>query len=229
MRQYSQSKNPAFYVRETVAEDVTVSQVCDKLDSGGVESLRDGELLMLILDISPRGVKDILGTTPLVELVNLSQAKLEQHIGMMHSYKLLSGIELAKRGLGMGNKVAPIISCPAEALPLLVDIKDTEKEHFVCLYLNARNGLKHKEIVSIGSLSASIVHPREVFSIAIKHTAASVILAHNHPSGDVSPSADDIELTRRLVKAGEVLGIDILDHIIVSAGDFTSLKESGLM
>ena len=228
MREY-ESKSPGFYVREAVAEETTISEVCDRLDNDGVENLRDGELVMLLLDISARGARDILNRTPLVDLVNLSQQDLDQKVGIMHTYKLLSSIELAKRGLQKGNKVVPIISCPAEALPLLVDIKDTEKEHFVCLYLNARNGLKHKEVVSIGSLSASIVHPREVFSVAIKHTAASVILAHNHPSGDVSPSADDIELTRRLVKAGEVLGIDILDHIIVSAGDFTSLKESGLM
>jgi len=97
------------------------------------------------------------------------------------------------------------------------------------MYLNARNQLIHKEVISIGSLSASIVHPREVFQVGVANSAASIILAHNHPSGDVSPSKDDVELTRRLVKAGEIMGIEILDHIIISTLDFLSLKERGLM
>ena len=84
-------------------------------------------------------------------------------------------------------------------------------------------------MVSIGSLSSSIVHPREVFQTAVSESAASVALAHNHPSGDVSPSQDDIELTRRLVQAGEIMGIDVLDHLIISDDDFLSLKERGLI
>ena len=86
-----------------------------------------------------------------------------------------------------------------------------------------------REVVSIGSLSASIVHPREVFQSAVFHSAASVILAHNHPSGDVSPSKDDVDLTNRLVKAGQIMGIDVLDHIIVGHNDFASLRERGVM
>ena len=84
-------------------------------------------------------------------------------------------------------------------------------------------------MISIGSLSASIVHPREVFQVAVTRAAASIILAHNHPSGDVTPSKEDIELTRRMVEAGSIMGIDILDHIILSESDFLSLKERGLM
>ena len=84
-------------------------------------------------------------------------------------------------------------------------------------------------MISIGSLSASIVHPREVFQVAVTRVAASIILAHNHPSGDVTPSKEDIELTRRMVEAGGIMGIDILDHIILSESDFLSLKERGLM
>lgn len=112
---------------------------------------------------------------------------------------------------------------------MISEIKDERKEHFICLYLNARNQIIHKETVSIGSLSASIVHPREVFLVAITHSAASIILAHNHPSGDVSPSQDDIDLTHRLVRAGEIMGIEILDHIIVASTDFVSLKSRGVI
>ena len=87
----------------------------------------------------------------------------------------------------------------------------------------------HKEVISIGSLSASIVHPREVFQVAIAHTSASIILVHNHPFGDATPSREDIDLTRRLVEEGRVMGIDILDHIIIGDSEFLSFKEHGLM
>ena len=117
-----------------------------------------------------------------------------------------------------------MISAPGDALSMLSDIKDQQREHFLCLYLNARNQVIHKEIVSIGSLSSAIVHPREVFRTAVAQAAASVILAHNHPSGDVSPSQDDINLTRRLVQAGEIMGIDVLDHLIIGSDDFISLE-----
>jgi len=125
--------------------------------------------------------------------------------------------------------VLPAISNPADAIPMISEIKDERKEHFICLYLNARNQIIRKETVSIGILSASIVHPREVFLVAITHSAASIILAHNHPSGDVSPSQDDIDLTHRLVRAGEIMGIEILDHIIVASTDFVSLKSRGVI
>ena len=115
-----------------------------------------------------------------------------------------------------------MVSAPGDALAYVVDIKDQQREHFKTLYLNARNQIVHSELTSIGSLSSAIVHPREVFHWAVQYHAASVILAHNHPSGDVAPSQDDINLTRRLVQAGEILGIDVLDHIIVGPDDFIS-------
>ena len=141
----------------------------------------------------------------------------------------MAAFELARRGLHKGLGVQPIVSCPADTLPLLTELKGQRREHFLCLYLNARNQVVHKEVISIGSLSASIVHPREVFQVAVTRVAASIILAHNHPSGDVTPSKEDIELTRRMVEAGGIMGIDILDHIILSESDFLSLKERGLM
>ena len=145
--------------------------------------------------------------------------------------------EQARYALDLLDKVAqargesPTITCPSEVVPLLADIKDRQREHFVVFYLNARMKVLHRETLSIGSLCASIVHPRELFSVALKldQGVASVVLAHNHPSGEVSPSKDDIELTRRLVKAGEILGIEVMDHIIIASTEFVSLKEKGLM
>ena len=120
-----------------------------------------------------------------------------------------------------------------DALPVLRALLDgKDREHFVAVALNVRNQVIGTHIVSIGSLAASIVHPREIFAFAIERRAFSLILVHNHPSGDCTPSRDDVGLTRRLVQAGQIMGIEILDHIIVSDwgdGDFLSMKERGLL
>ena len=124
----------------------------------------------------------------------------------------------------------PVLDCPAAVSKQLSPLFDgLDREHFVVLALDARNRPIGCNTVSVGSLSASIVHPREVFKFAILANASSIILAHNHPSGDVSPSQDDTELTRRIVEAGTLMGIDVLDHLIVGNGDFLSMKERGLM
>jgi DNA repair protein RadC len=108
-------------------------------------------------------------------------------------------------------------------------MKDLKKEMFRCALLDTKNKIISDEVVSIGSLSASIVHPRETFKSAIRESAAAVIFIHNHPSGDIKPSQEDILLTRRLVQAGEVLGIQVLDHIIIGDGSHFSFRDNGLM
>jgi len=108
-------------------------------------------------------------------------------------------------------------------------IGDSVQEHFAALFLNARNVPVGWKEISRGSVSASLVHPREVFLAAIRVVASSLILAHNHPTGDPSPSKDDIELTRRLKEAGELLGIEVLDHLIITADSHVSLKEQGML
>ncbi len=209
----------------------------ERLARDGVEALRDSELLALVLGTGYRGcnVLDVargivekhdLGELMSFDLVQLSRLK---GVGKVKAAILLAAFELARRALDKGLGVLPIISTPVETIPLLAEIKDQRKEYFVCLYLNARNQVIHKEVISIGSLSASIVHPREVFQVGVYHSAASIILAHNHPSGDVSPSKDDIDLTHRLREAGLIMGIEVLDHIIIAAGDFVSLKETGIV
>ena len=218
-----------FYVREALPRTDFGITPQRKLDTCGVECLRDGELLMLSLGITEEKARRILEKRPLPELFSLSPPELQRALGENKARQLLSSFELAKRALKKGLGILPAISCPAETLPYLASIKDEKKENFLCLYLNARNQVIHSEIISVGSLSASIVHPREVLSVALNHLAASIILAHNHPSSSVEPSKDDVELTRRLVKAGEIMGVEILDHIIISSTDFLSLKEKGLM
>ncbi|WCR29483.1 DNA repair protein RadC [Paenibacillus thiaminolyticus] len=122
------------------------------------------------------------------------------------------------------------IRSPKDAFDLLEpELRFSAKEQFVCLFLNTKNRVIHREIVSVGTLNAAIVHPREVFRAAIKRCSASLICAQNHPSGDSTPSPEDVELTKRLVSVGEIIGIEVLDHIIIGAGNFVSLKERGLM
>ena len=117
----------------------------------------------------------------------------------------------------------PLVENTAQAIDQLQDIKAQRKEHFVGLYLNARHELIHKEIVSIGTVNASIVHPRDVFAPAIMHNAVAVIVAHNHPSGDATPSAEDREVTQRLKDGGRLLGISVLEHIIITEYGYSTL------
>lgn len=107
-----------------------------------------------------------------------------------------------------------------------MELRHNKKEHFVVLYLNARNQLIHKETVSMGTLTANLVHPREVFEPALKHSAAQIVVAHNHPSGDPEPSEDDRMITQKLNEAGKMMGIDVMDHIIITKNSHFSFKEN---
>lgn len=197
-----------------------------------MDQLKDGDLLSRLLGIEgtdqPGDIATQLFTMDIKDVLSGGAIELISRLPQRHQRRLDLVCEVAKRYSGNIGPL-PTISCPAETVPYLYEIKDAQKEHFVCLFLNARNQVNHKEVISTGSLSASIVHPREVFKAALEHTAASIILAHNHPSGDVSPSKDDLELTRRLVKAGQLMGIEVMDHIIISKDGWLSLKEKGLM
>jgi DNA repair protein RadC len=107
------------------------------------------------------------------------------------------------------------------------DMRFLTQEHFVSVYLNTKNQVIHKKTVFIGSLNASIVHPREVYKEALKRSAASIICIHNHPSGDPTPSREDIEVTKRLAECGKIIGIELLDHLIIGEQKYVSLKEKG--
>jgi len=126
-------------------------------------------------------------------------------------------VELAAR------PARPLVEEAAQAIEHLQDIKAERQEHFVGLYLNARHELIHKELVSIGTVNASIVHPRDVFAPALLHNAVAVIVAHNHPSGDATPSAEDREVTQRLKDAGRLLGISVLEHLIITEYGYSTL------
>ena len=126
----------------------------------------------------------------------------------------------------------PVINSPTEvyqAAKQLLALHEEPEEHFCILCLNTKNKIVGVHTISIGSLNASIVHPREVFKAAMLNNANSIICLHNHPSGDPKPSQEDIKITRRLVEAGEIIGIEVLDHVVIGDGRYISLKEQGMM
>ncbi|MBU4057038.1 DNA repair protein RadC, partial [Patescibacteria group bacterium] len=150
-------------------------------------------------------------------------------IGAGKACLLLAAFELTKRALDVEDNNLPMINSAKDAVAQLQELRTAKKEHFVVLYLNARNQLIQKETISIGTLNASLVHPREVFKPAIDCLASSVILAHNHPSGDSEPSEDDLDLTKRMVEAGKILGIEVIDHVIISNSNSFSFKDKNLI
>ncbi len=146
-------------------------------------------------------------------------------LGRSQASRLAAALELARRLSGPEGSVRPVLRTPREVYEATADLRGERREHFVGLFLNTRNRLLVRETISVGSLNASIVHPREVFEPAIRHGAASLIVVHNHPSGETDPSEDDLGITRRLREAGDILGIALLDHVIVGGDGYTSLKE----
>jgi DNA repair protein RadC len=142
----------------------------------------------------------------------------------MNTLQFLKRIQTSKK------KTIKKISCPEDAFYTVQPLISYQQvEHFACIYLNIKNHIISTEIISIGDLNSAVVHPREVYNRAIYLRAAQIIISHNHPSGDLTPSRPDIEMTNRLKEAGSILGIDLLDHLIVSDNEFISLKEQGIM
>ena len=134
---------------------------------------------------------------------------------------ILASFELARRHLVDSDQ--PIIDSPEKAVEQLADIRDKKQEYFVCLTLDGANRLITKRVITIGTLTASLVHPREVFADAITDRAASIIVAHNHPSGSLKPSDADQAVTERLREAGKLLGITLNDHLIITKNGYSSL------
>lgn len=151
-------------------------------------------------------------------------------IGPAKGVLLLSAIELGKRMSEYKQGDRYVIRSPKDGADYIMEeMRNLNQEHFVALFLNTKNQIVHRQTIFIGSLNASIVHPREIFREAVKRSAASIICAHNHPSGDPSPSQEDIHVTRRLVESGKMIGIEVLDHLVIGDRKFVSLKEKGYL
>lgn len=205
----------------------------------GAGALSHAELLAIILrtgtvsESAVRLASRILSESGgLRSLVDMSKDQLTQikGIGDAKALQILAGIELGRRIAKSTFSERITIRSPKDIANLMSEeLRYLQKEHFVCLFLNTKNHVLAQETLSMGSLNASIVHPREVFRAAIKRSSASIVCVHNHPSGDPTPSPEDIQLTHRLVEAGTIIGIEVLDHVIIGDQRFISLKEEGFM
>lgn len=205
----------------------------------GSEALSAQEILAVILGRGTKGESIMMTSQKLLSrfgnLKGVANASMEEliqttGIGPAKAAQIKAALELSRRlEADASEKSQPVLKSPEDVVAQVkIQLKGKKKEHFLVLCLDTRNRLIDGKLVSMGSLDTSVVHPREVFKEAISSCAASVIFAHNHPSGDPEPSKEDIELTKRLAKASEILGIAVLDHIIVCDESFVSLKARNL-
>ena len=207
----------------------------EKLRARGPAALSVTELIALLVGSGSAGrsgfrIARALARRSPTELATWSTARwlLTPGIGPARAAALTAAFELGRRAAELTASSAAIRG-PDDVLAQVRDLSRARREHFVVLLLNARHELQCRETVSIGTLNASIVHPREVFLPALLHSAASVVLVHNHPSGDPEPSEEDLSITRRLVQVGELVGIGVLDHVIVASRGLVSLRSRRLL
>ena len=205
----------------------------------GSEALSAQEILAVILGRGTKGESVMMTSQKLLSrfgnLKGVANASVEEliqtkGIGPAKATQIKAALEFSRRlEADASEKPRPVLKSPEDvAAEVKSQLKGKKKEHFLVLCLDTRNRLMGRKLVSMGSLDTSIVHPREVFKEAVSSCAASVIFAHNHPSGDPEPSKEDVELTKRLARAGEIMGIDVLDHIIVCDKSYVSLKARNL-
>jgi DNA repair protein RadC len=211
----------------------------ERLQKFGAEALSAQEILAVLLGRGVAGESVMVTVQRLLSqfgsLKGIADASVEElsqvkGIGLAKAAQIKAAFELSSRLGGYaeaGDKL--IVKTPEDVASLVRGrLRGKKKEHFMALLLDSRNQLIKMAEISIGSLDASLVHPREVYKEAISASAASVIFVHNHPSGDATASEDDIKLTKRLAEAGEIVGIDVLDHIIIGDKNYFSLKREGL-
>jgi DNA repair protein RadC len=208
----------------------------EKMLRFGPRGMSHAELLAVVLGSGIRGrnvlrlAEDLVaryGAQGLASLT-LEEWAANPGLGRARACQMMAVVELGRR-LTAPPAEEPRVGTPAEAYALVRDLKGARKEHLVALYLDAQNRLLLKETVSIGSLNTTRTHPREVLQPAVAHSALAFVLVHNHPSGSLDPSRDDVEFTRTMQRAGELMGISLYDHLIVSRRGYVSLKERGLM
>jgi DNA repair protein RadC len=211
----------------------------ERFIKNGPQSLSNHELLAIllrtgtkeesVLQLSNRLLTNFEGLR-LLKAATLEEITEIKGIGQAKAIQILAAVEIGRRIANLNYNERYVIRSPEDGANYVMnDMRFLSQEHFVCLYLNTKNQVLHKQTIFIGSLNASIVHPREVFREAIKWSAASIICLHNHPSGDPAPSREDIEVTKRLVECGKMIGIDVLDHLIIGENKFVSLKEKGYL
>ncbi|GGL41270.1 RadC family protein [Sporolactobacillus putidus] len=211
----------------------------ERLIRDGADSLSNQELLAIILrsgtknesvlQLSGRLISHFEGLD-LLRDASVEELRKVRGIGTAKAVQLLASFEVGRRMARLRSDTHYTVRSPEDGANFVMEeMRILKQEHFIALFLNTKNQVLHKTTIFIGSLNASIVHPREVFKEAVRRSAAAIICFHNHPSGDPSPSREDIEVTKRLVSCGKILGVDMLDHIVIGDRKFVSLKQKGMM
>jgi len=227
--------NTSMLVRELPEEE----RPRERLLRFGVKTLSNSDLLAILIG---SGSKDSSAITLANKLLSLNEGGISylsqcepgelssiKGIGNAKASLLVASMELGKRIAVRPRDKKINVGSPKEVAKLFMEeMRYYKKEYFKVLLLNTKNELIMTEEVSVGTLNTAIVHPREVFNKAIQKSASSVILIHNHPSGNPTPSREDIDLTARLVESGKIIGIEVLDHIIIGDGEYLSFKEKSL-
>jgi DNA repair protein RadC len=211
----------------------------ERLQRYGAQALSTAELLAIVLrtgtkERSAIGLAEHLlsvhGGLRGVANASVDELALVKGLGPVKGVQIAACVELGRRLAAHTDDSRPCIRTPEDVAHLLMPkLRDARKENFVALLMDTKNRVVKEVIVSVGTLDASIVHPREVFKDAVASSAAAVIVAHNHPSGDPTPSPEDRQVTARLCEAGRVMGIEVLDHVVVGDGRWVSLKQLGWM
>src|SRR3989344_5929111 len=194
----------------------------EKMAKYGPGKLSDAELLAILLRTGTKDLNVLKLAQKILQKfekdkfvdVSIDDLKNIHGLGIVKSCEILACFELGRRML-KGKKTSILLS-PKDVWERMEDIRGSKKEHFVVFYLDSRSQEIQREVISVGTLNESIAHPREVFEGAVKNNAASIIIAHNHPSGDLEPSQADIDITKKLIQAGKILDIKVTDHVIVS-------------
>lgn len=209
----------------------------ERLLDYGEQALSNQELLAILLRTgsAPYNVMELSGLllAAFPSLYELKAATLQElqeirGVGEVRAIELKAMMEFGSRvHQSLQPKYGKVRTSMDLAFQLMEDLKDYQQEHLICLYLNTKNEIIHKQTLFIGSLNQSIAHPREIFRGAVRHSAARIICAHNHPSGNPEPSSNDRQFTRRLKECGEMMGIELLDHLIIGDKSYVSLREEG--
>ncbi len=210
----------------------------ERLIRKGPDILKNAELLAIILntgyrdenvlELASRILKDY-GSKAITKEKSVERLMDELGIPQVKACQIIACFELGRRFFMEDTGRMPSIRGPEDAYKYLEDMGKLKKEQLRGLYLNSRNKLIHDEVISLGTLTSNLVHPREVFQPAIEFSAAAIILAHNHPSGDSEPSEDDLGITKRIIEVSKIMGIDVLDHIIITKNKVYSFKEKKLI
>lgn len=223
--------------QSTIEEIPNSSRPRERLEHFGVKSLADHELLAILLRTGTKG-NNVIGLAievlKVVEGINrLKQVSLQElmqipGIGKVKATEILAAVEFGRRiSKSTQLKEGTVSSSEWVGQYLQEELSNLNQENVMALYLNTKNEIIKKDIVFIGSLNSSVAHPREIFNRAISYSAARIIIAHNHPSGNIEPSEADLSFTNRMVEAGELIGIELLDHFIIGENCYLSLREEG--